>query len=1089
MILNKPYSRESFEDFLEFFLPEDFVLKLEDLNLDAKYKTIKSGKILGQCDSLGIKVIELEHEKEGDPRVLLAQEAFKILAENFTKKALVVFKGGSSQNWRLSFMTMQFEIKEGNKLSRTYSNPRRKSFFLGVDSRIATPNNFLVNKGKVKDIIDLESRFDVEIVTKEFFSKYKKLFDILLEHLKNDKAFNAFAGKHGLKLEIFAKKLLGQIVFLYFLQKKGWLGARKGEYISKGDSQFLRSLFEKCKDNKENFFNDYLEHLFYNCLNSLPQMAGSFYREKFDCQIPFLNGGLFEPVSGYNWEDEFLNIPNEIFSNEKGEGILDIFDLYNFTIDENTLDDQEVSVDPEMLGKVFENLLEENIRKGQGSFYTPRDIVHYMCHESLINYICANSNINKEKIKRLILREGIIDDCDLQDIENEEDLEKVAKGNLFLEKNEAKELNELLKNVKIIDPACGSGAFLVGMLHEIVQARSYLYIWYLGEPNNMEYTLKKETIQNCLYGVDVDLGAIDIAKLRFWLSVIVDENIDDVAPLPNLDYRVMQGNSLFDDLVIGGSVIKFDFDGKKRMDGRTKEQKELFKSGIQTKLILEESDILAEKLEKYHAEYFSITDPEKKRILKKKIDNIEDELIQSKCLEEIRNAELFVQNAIKDSKKILKGTEKILAVKNVLDKWKKDRLRPFFPWKLHFGEVFNRENSGFDIVIGNPPYVNANELKKSMDNDLYTKLKEFYITAKGTVDLYIYFMEKGIRLLSSNGTLAFITPNKYLSVSYGKALREYLFYNASLLIIADYSNVKVFEEASIYPVVSVYSKNKNEKNYNISVGKYFVNQEKMTFRNIDSSKLSMLNDFIWSFLLNDSIDIVQKIINQSVPLHESGKINATSTTSEADSYSNLVNNETGLKLINTGTIDKYVSLWGKKDLTNKGKKYAKPLLKIDNEVVNGRRSKMYKSPKIIFAKIAIETEAFYDEIGEYASINTNCIHSFEEKYDPKYILSWVNSKMFQFLFNCFFESLKMSKGYLLYSSPNLMNMYIKEIPKSEQEKFVTIANKILSLVREDDYCDNKIKQDSVHNYEKEIDKLFYDIFNLSAEEVMVIENS
>lgn len=1071
MNLREAYNQELFLEYIKNdFLPE-FSKDIRTVDVGDKYRTIKEAKFLGNCEELELSVFELKVNGSAEKKISQARDGFRMMKEYQVYRALIAYFSDDDQNWRFSLMQMSPDLNEKCKVITKISNPRRYSFYLGPDAKTKTAENFLVKKGKINNFDDLLDRFNVEIVTKEFYQNYKKLFEKLLDYLKNDKAFNAFAGKHGLRLEVFAKKLLGQIVFIYFLQRKGWLGAKKGEYISKGDKRFLRNLFEKYQQGGESFFNDCLEHLFYDCLNKLPERAGSFYREKFDCQIPFLNGGLFEPVNDYHWKEEFINIPNDIFSAKDESGILDIFDVYNFTIDENTPDDQEVSVDPEMLGKVFENLLEDNIRKGQGAFYTPREIVHYMCQESLINYLDSNSGIGRKMAEEYV-----------KYFDPKEDIKTVVGW-----EEEIVKLDKLVQNIKVCDPACGSGAFLVGMLNEIIKLRYLLRMLNPDLPKRTVYDLKKETIQNCLYGVDIDPGAIDIAKLRFWLSIVVDEDIEDIEPLPNLDYKIMQGNSLLEDLVIGDSVIKFNFEKGKGIDKRTREMKNLFEENKQTKLFVDKSETLVEKLEKYHSEYFSITDPDKKKILKNKIDGIEDELIQSKCKEEIDQANTVIKNSANDKKKILKNTEKVLAVKEVLDKWKKDHLRPFFPWKLHFGEVFNRENGGFDVVIANPPYVNAMELKKMMSKDFYARLKEEYSTARGTVDLYIYFMEKGVRLLSPKGVLAYITPNKYLSASYGKVLREYLYNNTKLLTILDYSGVRVFTEASIYPIVSIYSKDKNELPYTINIGRYLSDKNEIIFKRVGSEKLNMLNDFIWSFLLNDSIDVVQKIISSSVPLCQSGKINATSTTAEADFYSKLINEKEGIKLINTGTIDKYACLWGKKELTNKGVKYTKPLLLLNKEIINERRFKMYKSPKIIFAKIALETEAFYDELGEYASLNTNCLYDFSEKYDPKYILSWVNSNIFQFLFNCFFESLKMSKGYLLYSSPNLLNMYIKEIPKIEQWEFSKVVDKILEITKSDDYINNFEEQARIREYKKQINQMFCSLYGLTEEEIKIVE--
>ncbi|MCK5416316.1 hypothetical protein KAI92_02715, partial [Candidatus Parcubacteria bacterium] len=184
MWLNKSYNKKEFENFLVDFLPEDLDLFEKELVITENYKEIKSGVILGECPSLDLSILQLDHEKERDPRIALANEAFKIMSENWAKKALVVFRSKNSDNWRLSFMTVSFDINEKNKVITNLSNPKRKSFFLGHDAKIATPERFLIKKGRVKNIEDLESCFDVEVVTKEFFDNYRKLFDKLNKYLK-----------------------------------------------------------------------------------------------------------------------------------------------------------------------------------------------------------------------------------------------------------------------------------------------------------------------------------------------------------------------------------------------------------------------------------------------------------------------------------------------------------------------------------------------------------------------------------------------------------------------------------------------------------------------------------------------------------------------------------------------------------------------------------------------------------------------------------------------------------------------------------------------------------------------------------------
>ena len=362
-----------------------------------------------------------------------------------------------------------------------------------------------------------------------------------------------------------------------------------------------------------------------------------------------------------------------------------------------------------------------------------------------------------------------------------------------------------------------------------------------------------------------------------------------------------------------------------------------------------------------------------------------------------------------------------------------------FHWETQFPRVF--EKGGFDVIIGNPPYVNANELKKSLTNIQYSFLKSNYITAKGTVDLYIYFFEKGLNLIKRKGILSYITPNRFLSASYGKALRELLVLKYEISGLIDYSDKRVFQDASTYPVIS-FLKNKDNKDYNVSTGYFDEDSKQIIETKFKSDKLDVLEDYILGFLLNDKLVITEKVINQSENLQNVGKINATSTASEADLYSNFIDEEEdGYKLINTGTIDPYCTTWGLSELTDKGRKILKPSLSKENSEISGNRHNLYSSPKIIIAKIGLRCESFFDKEGGYASINTNCIHSFDKDYLPEYVQCWINSKLYNYMFECFFDGLRMSGGYLLFSAPNLRNTYIKKIEIIEQDFFVKKSKK------------------------------------------------
>jgi len=338
---------------------------------------------------------------------------------------------------------------------------------------------------------------------------------------------------------------------------------------------------------------------------------------------------------------------------------------------------------------------------------------------------------------------------------------------------------------------------------------------------------------------------------------------------------------------------------------------------------------------------------------------------------------------------------------------------------------------GFDVVIGNPPYINANELKKRLGKLNYEILKSGFESAKGTIDVYILFFEFGLKSLSDIGNLVYISPNRYLSASYGEALRNFIYQNYTIKTISDFSSIRVFEAASTYPIVSLICKNKSENP--IYIRKFNRKYEIEDSWQNQYSDLNLLPGKIWGFLLNSKIDIVKKILQESKPLSNCGSINATSTAKEADEYHDLINEKSGKKLINTGTIDRYLSLWGRSNLTDKGSTFLTPFLDINNSKVSTTRKKLYQNPKIVLAKIGIRAEAFYDEAGDYASINTNCLHSFKSGYHPKYVTLWLNSNLYQFLFSCFFDGLRMAGGYLLYSSPNLKSTYIKQPSKDQTE--------------------------------------------------------
>lgn len=496
-------------------------------------------------------------------------------------------------DWRFTYCR-----KSGNKEETTDS--KRYTFLLGPGQscRTATDNFIaLYDKRNSLEIKDIEDAFNVEALSKEFFGKYKTQYETFVNYMvdptngmrqhfidtdfdRTGMTADKIRDREEKPIRDYVKKLLGRIVFLHFLQKKGWLGVPAGKEWGEGDRDFMLNIFKKANESqKENFLDEILEGLFAEGLDRDRSAQDDLYDTKVEgfrnCRIPYLNGGLFER--------DILDKKPSHFPASYFDGLLTMLSQYNFTIDENDPNDAEVGVDPEMLGRIFENLLEDN--KDKGAFYTPKEIVQYMCRESLIAY--------------------------LQTDQREEDKECIR---LFVTTHDAsllgdlkEEIDQKLCNVKICDPAIGSGAFPMGLLRELFFCRSAI------EPNIMENAanIKRHIIQNNIYGVDIERGAVDIARLRFWLSLIVDEKSPEA--LPNLDFKIMQGNSLLEQYK--GADLSTMTDKKVTAEGIT-----LFDSML---------DVYRKNLRDKLSEYYACPEHDKKVQLRKDIsDIVKQELIE-----------------------------------------------------------------------------------------------------------------------------------------------------------------------------------------------------------------------------------------------------------------------------------------------------------------------------------------------------------------------------------------------------------------------------------------------------------------------------
>lgn len=759
--------------------------------------------------------------------------------------ALVAYYTDNSEDWRFSLVRMEYsqEIAESGivRVQEKLTPARRYSFLVGKNEPNHTAQEQLLpileDVRQNPTIEDIEKAFSVEAVTSRFYQEYRGLFEGLTVELKHIAAKDPKVGKEFESKSIdagnFAKKLLGQIVFLYFLQKKGWLGVgrdERGNFQScgKGSKDFLKKLFNKRFISYENFFNDILEPLFYEALAS--ERENDYYAQ-LDIKIPFLNGGLFEPINGYNWQETEILISNDFFAN-----VFSTFDTYNFTVCEDEPLEKEVAVDPEMLGKVFENLLPNNLRKGQGAYYTPRTIVHYMCQESLIHYLDSAVNMGKVPLvadapeqtelfgnsrpKQIPLktfgRKTIVPKQDIADLVRkgefaiEHDVAKIQGTKSYKYqvpesiRKYAKILDEKLKNIKVCDPAIGSGAFAVGMMHEIVKARSVLSTYLEDGPERSIYNLKRNCIQQSIYGVDIDPGAIDIAQLRLWLSLVVDEDdYHSIKPLPNLDYKIMQGDSLIEKFhgisldttrkKIGtGDIFRGDPELDRMIEDLHRKQNDLFSAihvGDKKRLKREVEEaimgIFHYELERQKNDYFREIDQ-----VQETASSIPNEGERRRWIEaeKIKLDEKYGFNPKSLEWELQEMTHGNMA-------------RNFFPWKLYFADVF-RKNGGFDITIANPPYVRQETIKP-----LKPKLKaEFGKFFCGTSDLYTYFYKRGLEVLKDGGHLCFIAPNKFMRAAYGKNTRELLTTKAAPKLVIDFGDLPIFD-ATTYPAILLLEKN------------------------------------------------------------------------------------------------------------------------------------------------------------------------------------------------------------------------------------------------------------------------------------------
>lgn len=923
--------------------------------------------------------------------------------------------------------------------------------------------------------------FDVEKLTKEFYKGYRDIFEQAQRIIKAHNDHPYFHDES--RLHQFTQRLLGRVMFLYFLQKKEFLG---------GDRDFLRNQYRRLRTEPEDndFYTNLLEPLFFEMLNK--------QRPNFESpwgKIPYLNGGLFDRDYGDGVIDatgvqtpETLTLPNSLFDPSGDISVLKFFNSYNFTVSENVQGDEDVAVDPEMLGKVFENLLAADERGASGTFYTPRGIVHFMCVESLSRYLADESGVDLEVVKRLAEYETEMSDAELRKL---------------LSTEQTKKLKQALESVKVCDPAVGSGAFPLGMMQVILsvwQAIRQREGGSLKRGSLAMSELKRNIIANNLYGVDIKPEAIEIAKLRMWLSMVVDiPTIDDVEPLPNLDYKLMSGNSLISSIA-----------GEQLVPDPTKDNQLLF---AVTPVSQKVQELVA-----LQQRYF-VAHADERKELRSQILEAEKMVFQTAIANrreywqgEQRRLQQDIKRMGKASKAQNQKLQTIEGKLKELDAVASDVVRgvrslDFFQWHLHFNDVF-REKGGFDVVIGNPPYVRQEQIKS-----LKPTLQEEYECYVGTADLFVYFFERGFRLLKSNGNLTYICSNKYMRSGYGEKLRKLLSSKGRIHHLIDFGDAPVFEAIAYPSIVQIARTTPND--HQVRSLTWDVEKSVNEFASVfHSSSFLVAQEGLtsdgWRLESQTTSRLMEKLRSAGTPLGEyvGGRFYRGVVTGFNDAF--VVNRATRDRLIaehpsSAEVLKLYlrgrdVKKWRTEpqDLwlifTRRGIKIDQyPAIKSYLEqfkdrlmpgVPGGRKAGSYawyeiqdniaywqefEEPKILYQEIATYQAFAWNESGAFSNNKTFLIPGADS-----YLLALLNSNVVWFFLDKIVS--KLSGGAYAMQSPYLSQVPIPRASSSEREIISKLAQTCM---------DNA--EDDVTRWEAEINDRVAHLYGLTSEEIKIIE--
>ena len=1132
--ISKDYSREDFAEFLRDFLPDDFESHEEEVYFD--FTNIKKGFALGTCKSLDLDILEFSTKSGHDPRVTLTREVVSCMKKyGYSPNVLAVFHSERSHNWRLSLITTEYSIEDG-KVKTEHSNPRRFSFMLGEGCKAHTPETMLFNQGTVSSRDDLKSRFDIEVVTKEFYSNLFIWYNWACENVtfptgstEKDAEGKREVHQTDKNNSLNLIRLITRLMFVWFIKQKDlipqWI-------FDKEELGKILSEFNPESKTDGNYYNAVLQNLFFATLNkkieerafaddkkdSYNKQFGvkNFYRdnakksffkesnqkiiERFR-PVPFLNGGLFECLDkldddkdgmkniqeftdGFSREPEWMAfVPNMLFWQEddgEHEGLIHLLNRYNFTVDENSPSDVQVALDPELLGKVFENLLgtynpetSETARKSSGSFYTPRQIVSFMVDEAIKAYLSkAVKSISAEELNTLF-----DDGTDVFGAANKE------------------EIVSALKKLKILDPACGSGAFPMGALQRIVHL-----IQKCGgveDDRASLYALKLSLIENCLYGADIQPIAVQICKLRFFISLICEqEKAGDekdnygIPPLPNLETKFVAANSLI---------------GLER-----NEETELF-SDPDGKIAEKKAEIQGKRHEHFNAPTAEL---------------------KAKCRAEDKKLREELMVLLEKNKTFAPKDANQLADWNPYDQ---NAVSGFFDAEWMFNV-----SDGFDIVIGNPPYV-----KEYTNKSVFDGFREHSPYYMGKMDLWYGFACNGIDLLKEKGILCFIAQNNWTTSSGAKLMRKKIIKDSKIRQLLDFNTYMVFESADIQTMIMLFERNSTDDGYTFEYRTLLADAQNADMLALlgrqPTQKTKYLSPKIirsnyanrlLTFSENDSL--FEKMTRNAEYLNDNDLAQGIVPNPDVVNVRNIknipaqkINKEhikigDGVFVVRKGHFDKLNStekkyikpLFEPKDLeryyvgenseeilyiTKKNYKADAPTLKKHlskyREIMEERRENkngrinyynlhwpreekfFNKGEKILSVRKCIAYPVFaYTQNEAYVMMAINVIKT--SRFNLKFLTGVLNSRLIAYWLK--HKGKMQGSNYQVDKEP-LLSIPLPKNPLAAQQKpVITLVDKILAAKKQDPAADTSA-------LEAQIDGLVYTLYGLTADEIAVVE--